>query len=98
MPAFFERFLQRPDVQAATGGRGPFGGQVATTGAGGFVQAPEATTVRLPPMPSPRTPAGGEWGPQPSPYGPSPIRPENQRNRWAARRMAGQQMVLGGRR
>lgn len=88
MPAFFERLMQRPEVQAklaARRGSGPFGGDVATTGQGGFAAAPEATVARMP-----------EPGAGASPYGPTPIRPENQRNRWAARRMAGQQVMLPG--
>lgn len=93
MPAFFEKTMQRPDVQAALAqrgagrGRGPFGGTTQMTGSGGFVQAPEATVMAVP-----------EAGPASrSPYGPAPVRPENQRNRWAARRMAGQQMMMPGR-
>jgi hypothetical protein len=87
MPAFFDRFMERPDVQSALGarGRGPFGGDVSTTGQGGYAAAPEATVARTP------QPGAGA-----SPYGPSPIRPENQRNRWLARRMAGQQMLMPG--
>lgn len=80
-------------------GPGPFGGEVAMKGQGGFQALPEATMARTPPPPAapPRAMARPMAGAS-NPYGPARPRAENAGNRIATRRMANQLMLGGGRR
>jgi len=85
-------------AQLATG---PYGGSVATQGAGGFKTMDAPAVAPGPPPPGPvegmgmAAPAEGmkaAWQAEMSPYGPAQIRPENAPNRMLARRTAGMQM------
>lgn len=87
--------------RAMLGGAGPrgaknaFGGAIKRRGQGGFMAAAEPTVA--PPAPE----SGGMQGawsaematPEPNPYGPSQIRPENAPGRIMTRRLAGMQML-----
>lgn len=78
-------------------GRGPFGGAIQQKGQGGFKALAEPAMA---PQPGPAPAQGMQeaWSaematPEPSPYGPAAIRPENAPNRWNTRRMAGLNML-----
>ena len=89
------------EIFASRGTRGPFGGDVAVQGQGGFRALPEATVARTPaPSLPPAEGMGielGGGGAMPSPYAPIRPRAENTPNRIATRRAATQMMIGAGR-